>query len=41
MYCPVGDRHEDGVNVVQASVENLGTYDFDGKGENQVEDPQG
>lgn len=41
MYCPDGGRHEDGVNVVQASGENLGTYDSDGKGESQAEDPQG
>lgn len=41
MYCPDGDRREDGVNVAQATVGNLGTYDSDEKGEDQVEDPQG
>jgi hypothetical protein len=30
-----------GVNMVQASVWNVGTYDSDGKREIQVEDPQG
>jgi len=29
------------VNVAQASVWNVGTYDADEKGEIQVEDPQG
>jgi hypothetical protein len=29
------------VNVAQASVWNVGTYDADGKGEIQVEDPRG
>jgi hypothetical protein len=38
---PSGDRHEDGVSPVQGLVRNMGTYRLDGKGEIQVEDPQG
>jgi len=37
--CPDGDRHEGGVNLVWASVGNVGTFDFDVKGEIQVVDP--
>ena len=40
-YCPDGDRHGGGVNMAQAFVRNVGTYDSDVKGEIQVEDPQG
>jgi hypothetical protein len=29
------------VNMAQAFVRNVGTYDSDGKGEIQVEDPRG
>lgn len=38
---PSDDRHEDGVIPVQGLVRNMGTYRLDGKGEIQVEDPQG
>ena len=38
---PSGDRHEDGVSPAQGLVRNVGTYRLDGKGEIQVEDPQG
>ena len=41
VYCPGGGRHEGGVNMAQAFVWNVGTYDSDVKGEIQVEDPQG
>lgn len=33
VYCPDGDRHEGGVNLAQALMGNVGTYDFDAKGE--------
>jgi hypothetical protein len=39
VYCSDGDRHEDGVNLAWASVENVGTFGFDVKGKIQVEDP--
>ena len=38
---PSDDRHEDGVSPAQGLVRNMGTYRLDGKGEIQVEDPQG
>jgi hypothetical protein len=38
---PSDDRHKDGVIPVQGLVRNMGTYRLDGKGEIQVEDPQG
>ena len=41
VYCPGGGRHGGGVNLIQALVWNVGTYDADEKGEIQVEDPQG
>ena len=41
VYCPSGGRHRGGVNVAQALVRNVGTYDCDVKGEIQAEDPQG
>ena len=41
VYCPDGGRHEGGVNLAWASVGNVGTFDFDVKGEIQVEDPPG
>ena len=40
-YCPDGIRYEGGVNLLQASVGNVGTGRPDDKGEIQVEDPQG
>lgn len=39
--CPGGGRHEGGVNMAQALVWNVGTYDADEKGEIQVVAPQG
>jgi len=38
-YCPDGGRHEGGVNLAWASVWNMGTFDFDVKGEIQVVEP--
>ena len=40
-YCPDGDRHEGDVNVAQALVWNVGTFDSDAKGETQAEAPRG
>jgi hypothetical protein len=40
-YCPSGLRCKSGVNLIQAFARDLGTCRFDGKGETQVEDPQG
>ena len=40
-YCPNGDRHEGGMNLARASEWNVGTSDFDAKGEIQVEAPRG
>ena len=37
MYCPDGGRHEGGVILVQASVWNVGTSDFDVKGAIQMQ----
>ena len=39
-YCPVGVRHEDGVNLTQAFVRNVGTCRLAAKGKPQAEDPQ-
>jgi len=36
---PGGGRRGGGVNLAQASVWNVGTHDFDGKGETQMADP--
>jgi hypothetical protein len=41
VYCPNGDRHKGGVNMVSAFAWNVGTCHSDVKGEIQVEDPQG
>jgi len=41
VYCLGGVRHKGGVNLSQALVWNVGTCRSDGKGEAQVEDPQG
>jgi len=38
-YCPTGDRHEGGMNLAWASEWNVGTSDFDAKGEIQVVNP--
>ena len=40
-YCPSGLRCKGGVTLIQAFARNLGTCRSDGKGEAQVEDPQG
>jgi hypothetical protein len=40
-YCPSDLRCKGGVTLIQAFARNLGTCRFDGKGETQVEDPQG
>jgi retron-type reverse transcriptase len=37
--CSRGDRHEDGVSMVQALVRNVGTFRLDAKRELQAEDP--
>jgi len=39
LYCPGGDRHEGGVNLIQAPAWNVGTCCFDAKGAYQMEDP--
>jgi len=39
VYCPSGDRHQDGMSPVQALVWNVGTCDLDVKGDLQVVDP--
>jgi hypothetical protein len=36
---PDGDRHEGGVNITQALVRNVGTYDSDDNGKNPSGDP--
>ena len=41
VYCPDDGRHEGGVNLAWASVWNVGTYDFDEKGEIQVVETRG
>ena len=38
-FCPTGNRHEDGVTLMQALVRNVGTCHCDVKGEIQVTDP--
>jgi hypothetical protein len=38
-YCLGGVRHKGGVNLIQASVRNVGTCRLDVKGEAQVEVP--
>jgi hypothetical protein len=40
-YCLSGARHKGGVTLIQAFAWNVGTCRPDGKGEIQVEDPQG
>ena len=40
VYRMSGIRHEDGVNLIQAFLCNVGTCRSDVKGEIQVEDPQ-
>jgi hypothetical protein len=39
VYCPSGDRHQDGMSPAQALVWNVGTCDLDAKGDLQVVDP--
>ena len=39
-YWPDDLRHEDGVNLIQAFMWNVGTCRSDAKGETQVEAPQ-
>lgn len=39
VYCPSGDRHEDGASPTQALVRNVGTYRPDVKGDLQMVDP--
>lgn len=41
VYCPSGDRYGGDVNLAQAFVWNVGTYDSDVNGKIQVEEPQG
>ena len=38
VYCPGGDRHKGGMNVVRARVRNVGPCDADVKGEGQGEE---
>jgi hypothetical protein len=40
-YCLDGVRHKGGATLIQALAWDLGTCRLDGKGETQVEDPQG
>ena len=40
VYCLVGVRHRNGMNLIQAFVRNVGTCRLDVKGETQVEAPQ-